>query len=439
MKKFIRIALPLVCFVFIIWYSYFRGINHLNWKWLVGAVGIGAVCVSVLYVKRHKVLCKREELRNQLKIWAEEAVVSELENVNGNSLKKELVKRRLVREYLEKNTDYYAKANDAICNVEDWISSLLWSIYLLCLPFLGIIFFVVVLILLVLLFYWPFSTQMAICCVMSVVASIVLVWRCYYVLTYIAIGLAAILLYGLFNDGIYGVEMLAYDMVVESYGYIFLGPLHAEYSMWGSVVLLNITSICLALYPLLKKKTLVIYAILVLLVIEVIRFKVIMCVGCISTSYFYYPYVLLCAMNADIAVMLGISQNVAFIVLYVYLAWLFPVIFALPAFIRSWRRMGELKDRLPLAKKNKYRHQYYICLVWLIMNLLAATLVWGHFIGIPTEQCAKMLYTELSMATKATGINFFIVYCLSIPFSALVSYILHIVTKHKIKLQSEND
>ena len=140
MKKFIRIALPLVCFVFIIWYSYFRGINHLNWKWLVGAVGIGAVCVSVLYVKRRKVLCKREELRNQLKIWAEEAVVSELEDVKGNSLKKELVKRRLVREYLEKNTDYYAKANDAICNVEDWISSLLWSIYLLCLPFLGIIF-----------------------------------------------------------------------------------------------------------------------------------------------------------------------------------------------------------------------------------------------------------------------------------------------------------
>lgn len=101
--------------------------------------------------------------------------------------------------------------------------------------------------------------------------------------------------------------------------------------------------------------------------------------------------------------------------------------------------MGELKDRLPLAKRNKCRHQYYICLAWLIMNLLAAILVWGHFIGFPTEQCAKMLYTELSMATKATGINFFIVYCLSIPFSALVSYILHIVKLGKIKLQSEND
>lgn len=95
-----------------------------------------------------------------------------------------------------------------------------------------------------------------------------------------------------------------------------------------------------------------IYAILVLLVVEVIRYNVQMNMTLyIPTSYLYYPYVLLCAINADLAVMLGISYNAAFIVIFVYLACLFPVIFALPAFIRSWKGMDELKERSPLYKK----------------------------------------------------------------------------------------
>ena len=149
-----------------------------------------------------------------------------------------------------------------------------------------------------LLFYWSFSTEMAICCAFSVAASIILVWRRNYVLAPIAIGLAVILLYGLLNAGLDGVEMRAYNMVLDNEGIIFLSSSHAEYTMWGSMVI---------------------------------------------------PYVLLCAINADLAVMLGISYNAAFIVIFVYLAWLFPVIFALPAFVRSWKGMGELKERSPVG------------------------------------------------------------------------------------------
>ena len=125
-----------------------------------------------------------------------EAVAPELEKVKGNSLKKELVKRRMVREYLEKNTDYYTKVddNDAIRKVQDWISSVGWSIYLLILPFGWIIVWGIILLLLALLFYWSFPIQMAICCAFSIAASIILVWRRNYVLAPIAIGLAAILL-----------------------------------------------------------------------------------------------------------------------------------------------------------------------------------------------------------------------------------------------------
>lgn len=35
MQKFIRIALPCVCFAVMVWYLFFDGIDYLNWKWLV--------------------------------------------------------------------------------------------------------------------------------------------------------------------------------------------------------------------------------------------------------------------------------------------------------------------------------------------------------------------------------------------------------------------
>ena len=444
MQKFIRIALPCVCFAVFIWWCCFNGFQYIHWKWLIWAAGIGAVCYIGLYVKLHKLQKQKEEHLCLLKKQAEEAVAPELEKVKGNWLKKEMIKRRMVKEYLEKNTDYYANAydNNAISKVQDWISSLWWSLYLLCLPFASIIIWVLVAILMALLFYWSFSTEMAICCAFSVAASIILVWRRYYVLAPIAIGLAVILLYGLLNAGLDGVEIRAYNMVLENEGNIFLSPFHAEDTMWGSMVILAITSICLALYPLLKKKTLVIYAILVLLVVEVIRYSVYMNMTLpIPTSYLYYPYVLLCAINADLAVMLGISYNAAFIVIFVYLAWLFPVIFALPAFVRLWKGIGELKERAPLSKKAKYRRLYYVCLAWLIMNALATALVWGRFIGISTEECASILVKNTQYLSGVTCIGFFatnfIVYCAPILTSALFSWILFAITKRQIKLKED--
>lgn len=444
MQKFIRIALPCVCFAVFIWWCCFNGFQYIHWKWLIWAAGIGAVCYIGLYVKLHKLQKQKEEHLCLLKKQAEEAVAPELEKVKGNWLKKEMIKRRMVKEYLEKNTDYYANAydNNAIRKVQDWISSVGWSIYLLILPFGWIIVWGIILLLLALLFYWSFPIQMAICCAFSVAASIILVWRRYYVLAPIAIGLAVILLYGLLNAGLDGVEIRAYNMVLDNEGIIFLSPSHAEDTMWGSMVILAITSICLALYPLLKKKTLVIYAILVLLVVEVIRYSVYMNMTLpIPTSYLYYPYVLLCAINADLAVMLGISYNAAFIVIFVYLAWLFPVIFALPAFVRSWKGIGELKERAPLSKKAKYRRLYYVCLAWLIMNALATALVWGRFIGISTEECASILVKNTQYLSGVTGIGFFatnfIVYCAPILTSALFSWILFAITKRQIKLKDD--
>lgn len=177
MQKFIRIALPCVCFAVIIWWCCFNGFQYINWKWLIVAAGIGGFSIAALYVKQHKMLGKRDAQRKKQMEEAIEAVASEVEKVKGNRLKKELVKRRMVKEYLEKNTDYYTKVddNDAIRKVQDWISSVGWSIYLLILPFGWIIVWGIILLLLALLFYWSFPIQMAICCAFSIAASIILV------------------------------------------------------------------------------------------------------------------------------------------------------------------------------------------------------------------------------------------------------------------------
>lgn len=86
-----------------VWYLFFDCIDYIDWKWLVGVAGIGVVCYIGLYVKLHKLLQKqKEEHVCLLKKQAKEAVAPELEKVKGNWLKKEMIKRRLVREYVKR-------------------------------------------------------------------------------------------------------------------------------------------------------------------------------------------------------------------------------------------------------------------------------------------------------------------------------------------------
>ena len=137
MQKFIRIALPCVCFAVMVWFLLSDGIKYLDWTWLVGVAGIGAVCFAVLCVKLHKLQKQKEGL---LKKQAEEAVAPELKKVKGNSLKKEMIKRRLVREYIERNSDDCSEENIAIENIKGWLGSLIWSFgIIIAMPMLLII------------------------------------------------------------------------------------------------------------------------------------------------------------------------------------------------------------------------------------------------------------------------------------------------------------
>ena len=114
MQKFVRIVLPWVCLAVVIIKCFKYNIDS---RWLIGAACVCGVSYVILYVKLYKI-----EHRNQLK--AEEAAASELERVKGNSLKKEIVKHRLVREYAKKLSENCV----AIENIKGWLSSLKWSL-----------------------------------------------------------------------------------------------------------------------------------------------------------------------------------------------------------------------------------------------------------------------------------------------------------------------
>ena len=145
MQKFIRIALPWVCIAVMVWFLLFDGSNYLGWNGLIGVVGIGAVCFAVLCVKLHKLQKQKEEHLYLLKKQAEEAVAPELKKVKGNSVKKEMIKRRLVREYIKKNSDNCSEEKIAIGNIKDWLGSLIWSFgIIIAMPMLLIIILFVV-------------------------------------------------------------------------------------------------------------------------------------------------------------------------------------------------------------------------------------------------------------------------------------------------------
>ena len=121
-QKFIRIALPWICLAVIVWYIWNGGTDL---KCLIGIAGIGGVSYAVLYVKLHK-------MRNQLEAQAEEAVAAELEKVNGNRLKKDMIKRRLLRVYIKKNSDCCSDEYMAVENIKRWLRALKRCFCIIC-------------------------------------------------------------------------------------------------------------------------------------------------------------------------------------------------------------------------------------------------------------------------------------------------------------------
>lgn len=443
MGKFLRIALLLFSIVATLLTFYLLdGVCPKSWKWLLALGLMGVVVLICLWLKRERLLVERFEERLLLKKQAEQAVASDLERVKGNSLKRELIKRRLVRLYLEENTDYYlVKEKPIVRNIESWIWTVKVSVCFILFPFLGGI----ALLALYVFFAAPFSYHYATCGVMSVLATLVLVWKRNYILGPIALVLAVAAVYCLFHVGINGLEMEAYHMIVENEGYYFRNPVHAQAVMWCSSVLLSITGLGLLLYSWLKKKTVLLWLVISVVALYAMHVSDRLLVagdGSVTMmSWSMELYLVCCAVLADLAVMLGMSYNGTFVLLFVYLTPLLSVVFTLPAFVRAWKGMNELGVKSP--RQTKYRTIYYVCLCWLVLNVLVTSFIWGHVIGLSIDQCAILLVKDLNSISKLIGIDYIlanlVVYCIPVPCSAWVSFILYMITRCQIKLKTEDD
>ena len=122
MKKYIRRFLPWAELVVII-ILFFTGNAEIALFIMSSIFYIGITVLIVLLVKRHKL---RKKIR-ELKMKIEEAVVPELDEVKGNSLKKEMVRRKLIREHLENDTDY-KNYNTRLDDIRNWTKTVTWCL-----------------------------------------------------------------------------------------------------------------------------------------------------------------------------------------------------------------------------------------------------------------------------------------------------------------------
>ena len=106
MKSFCFFLLALILSVIVLIYVFNAGNESTLW-WMMACGALFLLVAGILWIvtmfKENKEYQRTNKEYDQYEKEAEEALAAEIEAVKGNSLKKELVKRRLVRVYIEKN------------------------------------------------------------------------------------------------------------------------------------------------------------------------------------------------------------------------------------------------------------------------------------------------------------------------------------------------
>ncbi len=443
MKTLMPVVLFILCVVSLIWWwTAFFKYDMSIWSKLLFCLLFVAVAYIILWWKRREKCANLSKANSALSQQAEQAVLPELEKVKGNYLKKRLVKRRLVREYMESHGGAKAELQEERDALDVFFTPLGCTLILILSPcaFFVVKLFVSFIVLPAL--YVPFDIQYALCSVASVLATIVLAWKRHYMLLPVALLLAVVSIYGIWHMGLDGVAVLACHMYAyEEKGFTFRNMLHAEGVMQCSIFILLLTSLGLLLYSWLKKKTLLLYLILVAIVMYCVHN-----VGSdvpnangdmLQVTWAYECTTVYWAVLADVSLMLDMPMHgveLLFLVGFVPLMW---IVVSVPSFVRAWKGRNGLDDNSP--QQTKYKRIYYICMAWLFVNLLAVALIGGCFVGVPVAQYDNILGNGILYALHClTGINgyFYVVaiYAALLPCGSLILYVL---AKHQIKLKGE--
>lgn len=425
MKSALCSWLLLILSIIAVIYLLFAGNVNTFW-WMTACGALFLVVAFILSVvtsnKKSKEYKRVNEQYDQYEKEAELAVASDIEAVKGNSLKKELVKRRLVREYMEKNHPEASRHIDKskFESWNDWISTFFWSSYIFSLPLLGVLEVLIIILLSFVTGELPYKISppyyVVANAVFAVVAVATLVWKRYYVVALVACTLAVIQVFGICTIGPDNILQHAYEMMIDCVDNNFLiYGLHRQ-TMCCSFLLIALFGFCLMIYPFIKKWAIVlwlcVFAIWICLPLDIVY---IIWKLCMVRS----------AIVADFAAMLGMSYAATHMLLFVYLLSLLPVLSALPAFIRAWRacRKQDEKTRANQQYTQKCERVFRKNMIWLIINIVAMALLWCHFMGLSFTDAQSLLEDECKRIADFTGIYYMLVYIIVLVFPPLLSII----------------
>ena len=417
MKYFCFYELPFILSM-IVFIIILNARNENTFWWMVACGSLFIVVAGLLwvvaYIKRNNEYKRINEEYDQYEKEAEQTLASEIEVVKGNSLKKELIKRKLIRKYIKKNHPEASRiVNDSkFDSWNGWHSIFLSSGYVFLTPLLWML-------LLIATTSIPYSISPMYYIVASAVFAVVAVattaWKRYYILALVAATLAAISVYGICTVGANNVLQPAYYMMIECVDSNFLHCYGYHKSiMCCSFFLITMFSFCLMIYPFIKGWTVVLWG-SVFMVWVGLPLDIVFIIWKI--------YMVYNAIVVDIAVMLGMPYAATHMLLFVYMLSLLVVVSALPAFIRAWKacRKQDKKTRANQQYTEKCERVFRKCMAWLIINIVAMALLWGSFIGFSFTDAQMIIEDECEKIAKFTGFYYNLVYIIVLVVLPLLS------------------
>ena len=205
----------------------------------------------------------------------------------------------------------------------------------------------------------------------SIVAFVTLAWKRHPIMAIVALFCVLLYGYGLWNVGLNVEGPLSQTLQAEErYGMEVVHP-----ALMGGWTALMLTNVCMALYPWLKRWSVVSWLLMVVAVGLV--------VGHVSPiNAIEGLFSVCCAIMAEIAIITGLSYLHVCTLENIHLHSLLPTLFAIPAFIVSLRGLtkGQSREILPFLLSG----------VWLALNVSMTIVVWCHYIYLPImEACGK--------------------------------------------------
>jgi len=252
----------------------------------------------------------------------------------------------------------------------------------------------------------------------AIVAFGVLCWKRHFLFALVALFCTILYGYGIWQAGL-NVDDEICQMLHDEETYARDKAYPAALGGWMALML---SSVCLTLYPWLKRWAVVIWMLLI--------------AGVGIDVSIYSPlntmeglYAVCCAIMCELSLMAGVSYMEFCVLGNIYLQSLLPTVFALPALWVSVR----------LSSK-QHRHKYLPLLLsgtWFVLNLSMTIAVWSHYIHLTLGEACSLCVGELKSMSGNTWSGYvtinILIFVIFFLIDAIISWLLYRYAKSQIQ------